>query len=40
MSALVAIGYESEVKAEEVRLAMLKMQKDHLIDLADAVVVV
>jgi uncharacterized membrane protein len=40
MSTLVVIGYESEVKAEEVRLALLKMQKDYLIDLADAVVAV
>lgn len=40
MSTLVVIGYENEVKAEEVRLALLKMQKDYLIDLADAVVVV
>jgi uncharacterized membrane protein len=36
----VVIDYESEVKAEEVRLALLKMQKEYLIDLADAVVVV
>jgi uncharacterized membrane protein len=34
------IDYESEVKAEEVRLALLKMQKEYLIDLVDAVVVV
>ena len=40
MSTLVVIDYESEVKAEEVRLALLKMQKDYLIDLIDAVVVV
>jgi uncharacterized membrane protein len=40
MSTLVMIGYESEIKAEEVRLALLKLQKDYLIDLADAVVVV
>jgi uncharacterized membrane protein len=40
MATLVVIGYESEVKAEEVRIALLKMQKDYLIDLADAVVVV
>jgi uncharacterized membrane protein len=40
MSTLVVIDYESEVKAEEVRLALLKMQKQYLIDLADAVVVV
>lgn len=40
MATLVVIDYESELKAEEVRLALLKMQKDYLIDLADAVVVV
>src|SRR5262245_24361633 len=40
MSTLVVIDYESEIKAEEVRLALLKMEKDYLIDLADAVVVV
>src|SRR5262245_20656875 len=40
MSTLVVIAYENEIKAEEVRLALLKMQKDYLIDLADAVVVV
>jgi uncharacterized membrane protein len=40
MATLVVIDYESEVKAEEVRLALLKMQKEYLIDLLDAVVVV
>jgi uncharacterized membrane protein len=40
MSTLVVIDYENEVKAEEVRLALLKMQKEYLIDLEDAVVVV
>ena len=40
MATFVVIDYESEVKAEEVRLALLKMQKQYLIDLADAVVVV
>jgi len=40
MATLLVIGYENEVKAEEVRLALLKMQKDYLIDLKDAVVVV
>src|SRR6516164_1987415 len=40
MATLVVIDYESEVKAEEVRLALLKMQKAYLIDLEDAVVVV
>jgi len=40
MPSLVVIGYETEVKAEEVRLALLKLQREYLIDLADAVVVV
>lgn len=40
MATLVVIDYDSEVKAEEVRLALLKMQKEYLIDIADAVVVV
>ena len=38
MSTLVVIGYEDLHKAEEVRLLLLKMQKDYLIDLEDAVV--
>jgi uncharacterized membrane protein len=40
MSTFVVIDYENEVKAEEVRLALLKMQKEYLIDLEDAVVVI
>jgi uncharacterized membrane protein len=40
MSTLVVIDYENEVRAEEVRIALLKLQKEYLIDLADAVVVV
>jgi uncharacterized membrane protein len=40
MATFVVIDYENEVKAEEVRLALLKLQKQYLIDLADAVVVV
>ena len=40
MPTLVVIGYESEIKAEEVRLALLKLQREYLIDIADAVVVV
>jgi uncharacterized membrane protein len=40
MATLVVIGYENEVKADEVRLALIKMQKEYLIDLVDAVVVV
>lgn len=40
MSNLVVIGFEDEFKAEEVRLALLKMQQDYLIDMEDAVVAV
>jgi len=40
MSTLVVIGYEDELKAEEVRLALLKLQREYLIDLGDAVVAV
>jgi uncharacterized membrane protein len=40
MATLIVIGYDDELKAEEVRLSLLKMQKDYLIDLADAVVAV
>jgi uncharacterized membrane protein len=40
MPTLIVIGYENEVKAEEVRLALLKLQREYLIDLGDAVVVV
>ena len=38
MSTLVVIGYNDLHKAEEIRLMLLKMQKDYLIDLEDAVV--
>ena len=40
MASLVVIDYENEVKAEEVRLTLLKMQKEYLLDLVDAVIVV
>src|SRR5262249_56766083 len=40
MSTLVVIGYDDRYRAEEVRLSLMKMQKDYLIDLADAVVAV
>jgi len=40
MSTLVVIGYDDQFKAEEVRLSLMKMQKDYLIDLGDAVVAV
>lgn len=40
MSTLVVIGYNDLYKAEEVRLMLVKMQKDYLIDMEDAVVAV
>lgn len=40
MSQLVVIGYDDVHKAEEVRLTLLKMQREYLIDLEDAVVAV
>ncbi|MBI5532392.1 MAG: DUF1269 domain-containing protein [Deltaproteobacteria bacterium] len=38
MSTLIAIAYESEFKAREVRLKFAAMQQDYLIDLEDSVV--
>ena len=40
MSDLIAVAYDDEYKAEEVRLALAKLQKEHLIELEDAAVVV
>jgi hypothetical protein len=40
MASLGVIDYESEMRAEEVWIALLKMQKEYLIDLIDAVVVI
>ena len=40
MSDLVAIVYPSESKAEEVRQRLLKLQKEYLITLSDAVIAV
>jgi uncharacterized membrane protein len=40
VSNLVVIGFDDEHKAEEVRLALRKMQQDYLIDLEDAVIAV
>jgi uncharacterized membrane protein len=40
MSDLIVVGYDDEFKAEEVRLKLLKMQKEYLVDLEDAVVAV
>ncbi len=40
MSELVVSVFEDELKAEEVRLTLLKKQSEHLVDLEDAVVLV
>lgn len=40
MSTLIAVGYDDQFKAEEVRLKLRKLQRDYLIDLGDAVVAV
>lgn len=40
MSELIVIGYDDKFRAEEVRLTLLKMQQDYLVDLEDAVVAV
>ncbi len=40
MSILVVVGYKDIHKAEEVRLQLGKLQRDYLLDLEDAVVVV
>lgn len=40
MSTLVVVAYPSLYKAEEVRLQLLKMQKEYLVDLEDAAIAV
>ena len=40
MSNLVVIAIKDVLKAEEVRLALKRMQRDYLIDLEDAAIVV
>ncbi|BBD53254.1 DUF1269 domain-containing protein [Planktothrix agardhii] len=40
MSDLIAIAYDDEYKAEEVRMTLIKLQKEHLIELEDAAVIV
>jgi len=40
MSELIVIGYDTPFEAEEVRIRLIKMQRDYLIDLEDAVVAV
>ena len=40
MSTLVVVAYPTEYQAEEVRLQLLKMQKEYLVDLEDAAIAV
>ena len=40
MSTLVVVAYPNEFQAEEVRLRLLKMQKEYLVDLEDAVIAI
>jgi uncharacterized membrane protein len=40
MSELIVIGYDNPFQAEEVRTKLLKLQRDYLIDLGDAVVAI
>ena len=40
MRTLIVVAYPNEMQAEQVRLDFLKMQKDYLLDLEDAVVAV
>lgn len=40
MSDLIVVGFDNEFKADEVLLDLAKLQREHLIDLEDAVVVV
>ena len=40
MSDLIAIAYDDQFKAEEVRLTLAKLQAEYLIELEDAAVVI
>ncbi len=40
MSTLAVVGYNDQFKAEEIRLKLIRLQREHLIDLEDAVVAV
>jgi uncharacterized membrane protein len=40
MSSLVVVSYPHEYQAEEVRLRLLRMQKEYLVDLEDAAIAV
>ncbi len=40
MSDLIVVGFDNELKADEVLYKLEEMQKEHLVDLEDAVVVI
>jgi len=40
MSTLAVIGFDDESQADEVRVELLKLQRDHLIDIEDAAIAV
>ena len=40
MSDLIVVGFDNELKADEVQHKLEQMQKEHLVDLEDAVVVI
>ena len=40
MSDLIVVGYDDQFKAEEVRLMLMKMRKDYLIDIEDAAIAI
>ena len=40
MSKLIIVSYDNEYKAEEMRLKFLRMQKEYVVSIEDAVVVV
>lgn len=40
MSDLIVIGFDNELQAEELRLKLLRLQQEYLIDLEDAVVAI
>ncbi len=40
MSDLIAIGFKDEFKADEVLLDLRKLERDYLIDLEDAAIVI
>lgn len=40
MSELIVIGYDDPLKADEIRLQLLTLQREYLVDLEDAVVAI